>query len=81
MSSSVWSKDKVLPRNHNPITASDTVNLPDHSAVVLLTDGDVAAVDKNDTVMIYSLLAGQTVPVICKRINATGTTAEVARLS
>lgn len=80
MSSSVWSKDKVLPRNQEEIVASDTVNLPDHSVVVALTPGTVAAVDKNDTVVTYDLLGGMMVPVICKRVNATGTTAEVARV-
>lgn len=80
MSSSVWSKERVAPRNQAAITTSDTVDLPDHSVVVLLTDGAVAAVDKNNTVVTYTLLAGQYVPVICKRINATGTTATVARV-
>jgi hypothetical protein len=38
--------------------------------------GDVAVVSANDTVTIFEdVPAGSILPVICKRVNATGTTA------
>lgn len=81
MSYSPWSKDKDTPRSHEAVTTSDTVNLPDHSVCYTLTAGNVAVVDKNDTLLVYTgLAAGTKVPVIAKRINATGTTATLARV-
>lgn len=36
--------------------------------------GDVAVVDIDGTVAVYTVRAGEEIPVACKRVNATGTT-------
>ena len=73
---SSWNKDDEWPKNQIAITPSDTVDLPDHMVIYVAATGNVALVDKNDTVITYTgLPAGATLPVQAKRINATNTTA------
>lgn len=64
-----------FPRTHFTITPSDTVDLPQPMAVMAGTTGTIAVVDKNDTVVVYTIsTAPMMLPVIAKRINATSTT-------
>lgn len=72
---------RVTARGHAAITPSDTVDLVALSVVVALTTGNVAVVDQYGTALTYTAVpAGTILPVTARRINATGTTATVARL-
>jgi hypothetical protein len=57
-------------------TASNSTNFARFSrSVYVKTAGDIAFVDMDDTVVIFPAVpAGSFVPVVAKRINATGTT-------
>lgn len=81
MSDNRCSHYQQTSRGHQAITPSDTVSLPALSIVVALTTGNVAVVDQYDTALTYTgVPAGYVFPVTVKRVNATGTTATVARL-
>lgn len=65
------------------ITPSDTVNIanPGQSATIKFTDaiyvggaGIVAAVFQDDTVVNFTAVAGEIIPIAIKRVNATNTT-------
>lgn len=64
-----------FPETHVTITPSDSVNLPDPMVIVAGTTGTIAVVDRNNTVITYTISSAPFVlPVIAKRINSTGTT-------
>lgn len=71
---SSWHKDAYFPENQLVVTPSDTVNMQDIRPVYCDAAGDVAVVDKNDTVIVYTVVAGQFLPIKPKRINSTSTT-------
>jgi hypothetical protein len=58
------------------VVPSDTVNnyIKGFTAE---TAGDVAIVNYDNSVSVLTVVAGQTVPIVAKRINAAGTTATV----
>jgi len=58
------------------ITPSNTVNpTKTIKGFIAETAGDIAVVNFDNTVEVITVVAGQTVPLMVKRINATGTTA------
>lgn len=70
-----WNKAAEFPRNHRVITPSDSVDMFDDVVIVCGSTGDISVTDKGGTTVVYvGLPAGAVVPVIAKRINATGTT-------
>lgn len=69
-------KSTIGSRKSFAITPSDTVNLSRYPREIICGGaGTVAVVDVDDVVTSYSVVAGQSIPQIAKRINATGTTA------
>lgn len=66
-----------FPKNHFVITKSDTVDIPKGPLIVMAQDaGTLAIVDANDVVITYTVAAGDIIPVLVKRINASDSTAE-----
>jgi len=58
------------------VTPSNTVDFPRPSDAILVgAGGDIAAVMQNNVVVVLTLPAGAWVPIVARRINATGTTA------
>lgn len=64
-----------------PITPSDTVNIAGGPPGLLVDAihcggaGTVAAVFQNDTVVPFTVVAGEILPIRIKRVNAAGTAA------
>lgn len=73
MSGTYFSLDSEFPSNHYAITTSDTVNLPTEMLVRAGTAGTVTLVDRNGVAIQYTATAGEVLPVLAKRVNATGT--------
>ena len=65
---------------HHPVTPSNTENFDFGVARALraLTDGVLAVVDQNGTVINYPVVAGDVIDVECIRVNSTDTTATCA---
>lgn len=81
MSDSRYNRYQQVARRHAAITPHDSNNLPELSVVVALTTGNAVVVDQFDTALTYTgVPAGYIFPVLVKRVNATDTTATVARL-
>lgn len=72
---SVWNRVEKWPDRQEVITPSDSVNLAEPMVVYCGGSGNVVLVDKANTAVTYAVIAGQTLPVLAKRINATNTTA------
>lgn len=75
MSDSLWNRYNKYAKNQKTIVPSDTVNMPTPCILVAQTAGTVSLVSYNDQVVSWTVVAGQTIPVVAKRVNATGTTA------
>lgn len=62
---------------HREVTKSDTVDLPDGVARAIYVGGAgvIAIVDPTDTVINYTVVAGERLDIACKRVNSTDTTA------
>lgn len=63
---------------HTAITPSDTVNLTEPMLIYCLTAGTCQVVDQADVVIGYPMTAGQLLPFLAKRVNATSTTGTYA---
>lgn len=64
---------------HFAIAPADGVDLPTRPRVLrVLTSGDVALRDADDTVIIYPVVAGETLQFSAVGVEATGTTATLA---
>ncbi len=74
MSGVEFSPLNFFPKTHRTLTASDTINFADLYTIYCGSAGTVAAVDADGTLVSYSVVAGDIIPVPCKRVNATGTT-------
>lgn len=72
--SQVWWRDREFAGHHQAIVQSDTVNLPQDMVIYCNAAGDVSVLDHYGTTMVYTVTAGQIIPVIAKRVNDTGTT-------
>jgi hypothetical protein len=80
MASQIWFRDREFAGHHQAVVRSDTVNLPQDMVIYCNAAGDVSAVDHYDRAMTYTVVAGQILPVIVKRVNLTGTTLTDAQL-
>lgn len=78
--SQVWARDREFAANHRPITLSDTVDLPQEMVIYSNAAGDISVVDHAGVTIVYTVVAGQMLPVVARRINATGTTVAAASL-
>lgn len=54
----IWHITSAFPKNHFPITPSDSTPLPRPMIVVALTDGNVSITDDNGTTIVYAVTAG-----------------------
>lgn len=63
---------------HRAITPSDSVNLPEPVYIYCLTAGTCQVVDDDGVVVGYPMTAGQLLPILAKRVNATSTTGTYA---
>lgn len=77
MSDSLWNRYNKYAKNHKEIVPSDTVDFSTPCVVVAQTDGTVSLVDYNGNEVVWNVIAGQTIPVVARRINSTLTTAEL----
>lgn len=75
MSDSLWNRYNKAAKNHKVIVPSDTVNMSTPCILVAKTAGTVTFLSYNDQVVEWTVVVGQTIPVVAKRVNATGTTA------
>lgn len=80
MSDQFWNRFSQFPRNHVPVVQSDTVPLVREMLIMALADGNIAAVDAYDRVVVYTVTAGTILPIVAKRINDTNTTLTNAQL-
>lgn len=65
-----------MPTKHAPITPSDTVLFQWPTMVLVMNTGNVVALDEDGNSVTYTAVPAWTVlPVTCKGIMATGTTA------
>lgn len=77
MSDSLWNRYNKYAKNHKLIEPDDDVDMSTPCIVVAQTDGVVSLVDYNGNELEWNVIAGQTIPVVARRINATGTTADL----
>lgn len=78
--SQVWMGERFIAGSHRSIVRSDTVNLPQPMVIWCNAAGTVAVVDRNDILQTYTVVAGQTIPVMVKRVNVTGSSVVDANL-
>lgn len=59
-----------------PVTPSDSEDFNFLAAIYVGTAGNVAAVREDGTAVTFTAVpAGSVLPILCRRVNATGTTA------
>ena len=64
------------PKRHLTLTPSDTVDFVEGPMLIYPgSAGAISAVDQYGVTVVYTATAGQILPVIVKRVNATGTVA------
>lgn len=72
--SQLWGKDRAFAGHHQEITLSDTVDLPQEMVIYCNAAGDVAVTDHYGTTLVYTVTAGQMLPVLVRRVNVTDST-------
>lgn len=72
--SNLYNRFEQFPRNHSTITPHNSTNLGREMLVMAGSDGTMAIVDHADVVITYTVTAGTIIPIVVKRVNATGTT-------
>lgn len=72
---SIWNRNEKWPDRHETLTPSNTVNFANPVVVISNGTGTVVVVDRDDVAISYNVTPGQIIPVLAKRVNATGTTA------
>lgn len=70
----VWGKFAEFPRNHRVITPSDTEDMFDDMVIVAGSDGTISVMDKGGNTVVYTVTAGQVIPVIARRVTVANTT-------
>lgn len=61
-------------RGHQTLTPHNSTNFQREFIIFCGSAGTISAVDTYGTAITYTVLAGDILPVLCKRVNATGTT-------
>ncbi len=77
MSDSLWNRYNKYAKNHKEIVPSDSDDMSTPCVLVAQTSGTVSIVDYNGNEVDWTVVAGQTIPVVARRVNSTGTTAEL----
>lgn len=72
--SNLYNRFEEFPRNHMTITPSDANDLVREMLIYAGGPGTLAAHDQNGTAITYTLVAGDILPIVAKRVLATGTT-------
>lgn len=72
--STFWNRFQEFPQNHEVITPSNSADLPREMLVMAGSDGAIALRDRKGTDITYTVTAGTILPVLGKRVLATGTT-------
>ena len=81
MSDAQWQKDAKFPQNHFTVTPSNTIKLPMMAPIYCSAAGDVSAIDKNGTTIVYTVLAGSWLPIMPVQITAANTTVAAGSLT
>lgn len=81
MTDAQWQKDAKFPQNHFTVVPDDVAFLPMMAPIYCSAAGNVSAVDKNGTAIVYTVLAGSWLPIMPVRINATLTTVAAGSLT
>lgn len=72
--SEFWNRSSQFPQNHETITPSNTVDLARPMLVMAGSDGTMKIEDRKGTQITYTVTAGTVMPILVKRVHATGTT-------
>lgn len=68
--------NNFFPNKHFLITPSDTVGFTPGTGLVYAGGaGTISAVDDSNQALPYTVVAGDILPIVCTRVNATGTSA------
>lgn len=70
----MYNRYNQFPGNHYEITPSDTDTLSREMLIYAGSDGDISISDTHMRVVVYTVTAGTILPVLCRRVNETGTT-------
>lgn len=71
----MWQRFDNFPRNQATVTPSDSVDFDQPSIIIANSDGDIVAVDIHGSALTWAVSAGYIIPVVCRRVNSTNTTA------
>lgn len=77
---------KAFPRRHFLVTPSDSVDLPradvtDGVVLYCAGDGDAEVLDMYGNQLTYAVTVGDIIPILGRRVMATGTTATLYGLT
>lgn len=73
--SNLYNRFEEFPRHHVTITPSDANDLVREMLICAGGAGTLAVHDSNGTAVTYTVVAGDILPIIAKRVLVTGTTA------
>lgn len=76
----LYNRFQHFPRHHVAVSPSNDADLPQESMIFVDTSGTVAVHDSWGRAKTYTVVAGDILPVIVKRVLATGTTSTVTAL-
>lgn len=69
-----FNRFKHFCRGHETLTPHNSNNFQREFIIFCGGAGTISAVDTYDNAITYTVAAGDILPVLCKRVNATGTT-------
>jgi hypothetical protein len=74
--SSFWNRFAQFPRKHRTITPDNSVDLLAKDGMIIYcgTAGTIAVHDQDGVSVTYTVLAGDILPLVVRRVLATGTT-------
>lgn len=72
--SSMFNRFAEFPRTHITLTPHNSNDLIREMLIFCGTDGTIAVHDQNGTAVTYTVVAGDILPIIAKRVLSTGTT-------
>lgn len=76
----LYNRFQNFPRHHRAVTPSNSVDLTEEAMIYCDTAGTVAVHDHGGVSKTYTVLAGDILPIICRRVLSTGTTATVTAI-
>lgn len=72
--SNLYNRFEEFPRHHVTVTPSNSVDLFHEMLLMAGSDGTMVVVDAWNNPITYTVTAGTIIPIVAKRVNATGTT-------